>query len=316
MASERYYVKSSQNQIENYIKKYNNNKNGIVEIANQLIDITLKEETKRKILNEQKDFSEKDELSDINSPTPIIKKKKVYSTKDIMKKSTFNISSKTQKEENNKIKSPKFKNKSTINTFTDIMKLNKIKMDEISSDKNIPLIEDKMKILTPNNSNINKIIFPLYSPQNKNIHSENKKINFYNKIKKENNNIKKINILKLKKKRFKDELLTMRLYKKKDNNENKKCFSFENTMNKFNNKKILPNLFNKIIFQKGETEKLLNYQFYNSAYKSCCDQTKRDGINNIPIKTNYKNNWKMVKEYIKNRKIDNNRKTTGNITTE
>ena len=318
MASERYYVKSSQNQIENYIKKYNNNKNGIVEIANQLIDITLKEETKRKILNEQKDFSEKDELNDINSLTPIIKKKKVYSTKDIMKKSTFNISSKTQKEENNKIKSPKFKNKSTINTFTDIMKLNKIKMDEISSDKNIPLIEDKMKILTPNNSNINKIIFPLYSPQNKNIHSENKIINNYNKIKKENNNIKKINILKLKKKRFKDELLTMRLYKKKDNNENKKCFSFENTMNKFNNKnnKILPNLFNKIIFQKGETEKLLNYQFYNSAYKSCCDQTKRDGINNIPIKTNYKNNWKMVKEYIKNRKIENNRKTTGNITTE
>ena len=72
-------------------------------------------------------------------------------------------------------------------------------------------------------------------------------------------------------------------------------------MNKFNNK-ILPNLYNKIIFKKGETEKLLNYQFYNSAYKACCEPTKQDGINNIPIKTNYRNNWKLVKQYAHNTK--------------
>ena len=72
-------------------------------------------------------------------------------------------------------------------------------------------------------------------------------------------------------------------------------------MNKFNSK-VLPNLYNKIIFKKGETERFINYQFYNSAYKACCETSKNEAINNISIKTNYKNNWKLVTKYLKNKK--------------
>ena len=137
-----------------------------------------------------------------------------------------------------------------------------------------------------------------------------KKKEEYKKIKKiEIQKQKKINIPQLKKRKIEynlgNDLLTTRLFKKDSKNEldqnNSRCFSFEKTMNKFNNK-ILPNLYNKIIFKKGETEKLLNYQFYNSAYKACCEPTKQDGINNIPIKTNYRNNWKLVKQYAHNAK--------------
>ena len=122
-------------------------------------------------------------------------------------------------------------------------------------------------------------------------------------------------MIKLKKNKIKDyncrnELLTMRLFRKdlskndSEQSNNTRCFSFEKTMNRFNHK-IFPNLLNKIIFKKGETEKLLNYQFYNSAYKACCEPVKQDGINNIPIKTNYKNNWKLVEKYVQKKKEKN-----------
>ena len=58
-----------------------------------------------------------------------------------------------------------------------------------------------------------------------------------------------------------------------------------------------PNINDKIIFSKGETEKLLNYQFYKSSYNACCDISKYDSINNKCIKTNYNNNWNYVKQY-------------------
>ena len=58
-----------------------------------------------------------------------------------------------------------------------------------------------------------------------------------------------------------------------------------------------PNINDKIIFSKGETEKLLNYQFYKSSYNACCDINKHDSINNQCLKTNYDNNWNYVKQY-------------------
>ena len=59
--------------------------------------------------------------------------------------------------------------------------------------------------------------------------------------------------------------------------------------------------------KKGRKEKI------NQLNKSRPSPMKR--FNNISIKTNYKNNYQMVKEYIKIRNIVNNRKATGNITT-
>ena len=112
-------------------------------------------------------------------------------------------------------------------------------------------------------------------------------------------NIKKINP------NFRDELFTSRLYRrnlsnnKLDENDISKnnIYDKNKTLLKLKNTK-LPFLYDKIIFKKGETEKLLNYQFYSSSYRSCCDTKKTDGINNIPLKTNYKNNWNFVKRFV------------------
>jgi hypothetical protein len=67
----------------------------------------------------------------------------------------------------------------------------------------------------------------------------------------------------------------------------------------FNNGMLeLPKLnVEKIIFKKGEVEKLLNYEFYKSSYKLCIDRSKPDNVTNSSIKKNYKNNWKMVEQY-------------------
>ena len=71
-----------------------------------------------------------------------------------------------------------------------------------------------------------------------------------------------------------------------------------------------PFVNDKIIFSKGETEKLLNYQFYKSSYNACCEINKHSSINNKCIKTNYDNNWNYVKQYTfekdrKKRKLTN-----------
>ena len=119
-------------------------------------------------------------------------------------------------------------------------------------------------------------------------------------------NIKKINP------NFRDELFTSRLYRRNlsnnkldENDTSKNNIYYKNkSLLKLKNTK-LPFLYDKIIFKKGETEKLLNYQFYNSSYRSCCDTKKTDGINNIPLKTNYKNNWNFVKRFVEQKHKEN-----------
>ncbi len=61
----------------------------------------------------------------------------------------------------------------------------------------------------------------------------------------------------------------------------------------------LPFLNDNIIFQKGETEKLLNLHFYKTSYKACCEITKQNDMPNSSIQKNYKNNWKLVEQYAK-----------------
>ena len=88
------------------------------------------------------------------------------------------------------------------------------------------------------------------------------------------------------------------------------------SMNKF--KKNLSNLYlpflnDNIIFQRGETEKLLNLNFYKTSYKACCEINKQTDMPNSCIRKNYKNNWKLVKQYskdIKSVNIESGRKKT------
>ena len=78
----------------------------------------------------------------------------------------------------------------------------------------------------------------------------------------------------------------------------------------------LPFLNDNIIFQKGETEKLLNINFYKTSYKACCEINKQIDMPNSCIRKNYRNNWKLVKQYakdIKNTKIDPDRKKSTSI---
>ena len=107
------------------------------------------------------------------------------------------------------------------------------------------------------------------------------------------------------------------LIKKRDRHKKKnKSFTNRTTKNGFLKKlKNLdlgfPFINDKIIFSKGETEKLLNYQFYKSSYNACCEINKYNSINNKCMKKNFDNNWSHVRQYVsekrkKNRKLSNN----------
>ena len=101
------------------------------------------------------------------------------------------------------------------------------------------------------------------------------------------------------------------LLKKRDKDKKKnKSLSYKTTQNSFRHKLKhldldLPFVNEKIIFSKGETEKLLNYQFYNSSYKACCEINKPDSVNNLCIKKNYNNNWNYVRQYTNDRRRKN-----------
>ena len=311
IAAERYFVQNSKNQIEKEIYGTNEN-NGIVEITNQLIEMTVqKEEKKREIIN-NKDTEKKEFLFSINKDK--IKKMKKYSLNDIKKINEVKLreynDSKIEKE------NIKILEKNKFNTNTELLKVNNKKIkDEILTDTNIISINNS---LTPRNTK--NIELSLFSPLIKKRKPDelldkmiklgkSKKVE-YKKIKKleinkDNRHYNKVHIFRFP--NYGNDLLTTRLFKKYipkmdyNKNDDSRCLSYEKTMSKFNSK-ILPNLFDKIIFKKGETEKFINYQFYNSAYKACCDTSKNNAINNISLKTNYKNNWKSVTNYLKKKR--------------
>ena len=84
----------------------------------------------------------------------------------------------------------------------------------------------------------------------------------------------------------------------------------KNKFRKFSKKSLkLPFLPDKIIFSKGETEKLLNYQFYTTSYKACCQISQYNNIPNSSMKANYKNNWNIVTNYVNEKRYDEYRKS-------
>ena len=70
----------------------------------------------------------------------------------------------------------------------------------------------------------------------------------------------------------------------------------------------LPYLGDNIIFNKGETEKLLNYQYYKTSYKACCQISKFNNIPNSSMRANFRNNWEIVRDYVNNKKENEQKK--------
>ena len=85
-------------------------------------------------------------------------------------------------------------------------------------------------------------------------------------------------------------------------NEKMKCVNkFKRNLSNLH----LPYLNENFVFQKGETEKLLNLHFYKTSYRACCEITKQNDMPNTSIQKNFQNNWRLVEQYakdIKNRK--------------
>ena len=136
--------------------------------------------------------------------------------------------------------------------------------------------------------------------------SKNKKIN--NCI-----NLKKKKITGRNFNRFRDTFYSERFFGKTATSirtETDKKKEKNKSVNKFKKNLVnleLPFLNDNIIFQRGETEKLLNLQFYKTSYKACCEITKQNDMPNTSIQKNYQNNWKLVEQYakdIRNRRSD------------
>ena len=124
-------------------------------------------------------------------------------------------------------------------------------------------------------------------------------INLFNKNKK-NAQIK--NKIKLRNGLFSERLFTNN-YKEKEEKEKGKLTDRLKFSKKIKSMK-LPFIGDKIIFNKGETEKLLNYQFYNTSYRACCQIFQYNNVPNSSMKANYKNNWNIVTNYVNEKRDD------------
>ena len=119
--------------------------------------------------------------------------------------------------------------------------------------------------------------------------------------------------------KFRDTLYAEKLFNKVASFDSEKRSTFHsingskrfNTFyNKTSSKIKLPYLNEKVIFKKGETDKLLNYQFYIQSYKNCCEVNSLNRMPNQSLRENYKNNWRMVNNYSRNLKGENDYKET------
>jgi len=141
------------------------------------------------------------------------------------------------------------------------------------------------------------------------------KRNFSNLVINTNTNLFNTKMKKMKsnnKIKLRNDLFSEKLFSK-TYRANKEIEKFDRMGNKKRNfsKKIesmkLPYLGDKIIFNRGETEKLLNYQFYTTSYRACCQISQYNNIPNSSMKANYKNNWDVVRNYVKEKRDDETR---------
>jgi hypothetical protein len=167
---------------------------------------------------------------------------------------------------------------------------------KFNNNNNIKLNVPKKKFLSPIKDN-------LYLKTNINVKRKSNHSNLSNNNNNDlfkNNENNKLKIINNYKKIFNNTLYSQKLFKQTFHTES----NFDNS-NRQIKKLKLPFLKNKnIIFKKGETEKLLNFEFYNTSYKSCFEYNEINGkfignnsIGNKSIQKNFKNNWNTVKTY-------------------
>ena len=213
---------------------------------------------------------------------------------------------------------PKFKKyfTSSINNVSEHLN-RKIVFDKSNKFNNIlPIIKEKEPEKKINNYDSNKEIIQKssYTHNNLNIKGEKERPiklrrELFNKLteknlinkspKKSDSNNKFKSILF-----FEQYFGGRRKFKTKNYSFNEKNLEKEKFKDKLQNLN-LPFFNDKIIFAKGETEKLLNYQFYKSSYKACCEIKKLNSMDNNCVKTNYNNNWNLVRQYTHDKRILN-----------
>jgi hypothetical protein len=50
-------------------------------------------------------------------------------------------------------------------------------------------------------------------------------------------------------------------------------------------------------FKKGETERIMAYEFYQNSYNSCCEIKSSKDVSNDSLKKNYNVMWKYVQSF-------------------
>ena len=347
LSYEGFFVQNAQKNIENMIEAEVPNV-GINEITKIVINKTVEEEKEKELEKKRLKELEKLKLEQEKSDKNINKKSSklnFFSNKNLargLKNFVLNSIQNSPKAAQNSVEKKKSTEnvKSPINTFTSQKTLknpdNKILLSE-------NYIDNKSKKLTQinkfnsfkNNYGYNDLsnkITPLTpSPMSTRLERKKseKKENAdilvsdsveINRIKKNLGNKKiKTNILGRNQNQLKTTFYSERFFGKADypphiKTETEKKEEKLKNMNKFKNNLShlhLPFLNDNIIFQRGETEKLLNLNFYKTSYRACCEINKQIDMPNSCIRKNYKNNWKLVKQYakdIKNIQIDTSRK--------
>ena len=92
----------------------------------------------------------------------------------------------------------------------------------------------------------------------------------------------------------KNELFSIKFIKNKNNN-------LDNNNINIKNKLILPLIKHEyktkvgMKFKHGETEKILNYEYYQNSYKESLRLKKNESV--AALRANYKNMWNYVKKY-------------------
>jgi hypothetical protein len=57
-----------------------------------------------------------------------------------------------------------------------------------------------------------------------------------------------------------------------------------------------------IKFKKGETERLLAYEYYKKSYESCCEIKESNDISLASLRKNYEMMWNFVRDNSPNKK--------------
>ena len=293
MSYEEFFVKDAQRKIEDLIN-VNIPKEGMNEITLKMINNYVEAGGEENNINNS---SKKQKNSIKGTPNRFMNKNDFFGSKQKSTIITFN----------NKFDYMK-KNLQTPQDFILNKKTSKIPILKYNSEN---AIVNSFGNKTNNNldkKNMNKTISNFNTNISNTNDYNNKTTNINNIINNNNNNIsihpgyltstnwnRKNNNNINKSKYNRDSLYSAKLFNRKNVKSARPIIKKKG----FNNGMLeLPKLnVEKIIFKKGEVEKLLNYEFYKSSYKLCIDRSKPDNVTNSSIKKNYKNNWKMVEQY-------------------